>query len=77
MNKEEFEIFKGIFKRFKYFELPEINYDPEEAQEILDSYSQLSLPEALESITRKIIRHMEVLPEPNSIYRTKKTAETQ
>ena len=73
MTREEYDIFKGIFKKIKYFELPEINYDPEEAQEILDSYFPLSLPEALESITRKIIRHMEVLPEPNSIYRTERT----
>lgn len=74
MTREECRIFNGIFKRIKYFELSEceINYDAEEAQEILDSYSHLPLAEAIESLTRKIIRHMEALPEPDIYSRTGK-----
>ena len=72
MTREEYEIFKGIFKRIKYFELPELDYDSDETQTILDSYFHLSLPEALESITQKIIRHMEALPEADGFCRAEK-----
>ena len=64
MDRQEAEIFRGIFKRLGYFEIPEMDWIADEEQEILDSYSSESLPDALHDLTAKIIRHIEVMPDP-------------
>ena len=63
MNRQEAEIFQGIFKRLRYFEIPEMEWIADEEQEIMDSYSSESLPDALHDLTGKIIRHIEMMPD--------------
>lgn len=69
MDRQEAEIFRGIFKRLGYFEIPEMEWIADEEQEILDSYSSEALPEALNDLTAKIIRHIEVIPDPAEEYK--------
>lgn len=64
MRKTEFEIFKGIFRKLRYFEKLEPDLTDEQIQEIMESYECASLPEAMEEITARIIKHMEQKPEP-------------
>jgi len=61
MNRQEDEIFRGIFNRLGYFEIPEIDYSEDEKKEVLDSYSSVSLPKALHDLTSKMIRHIEAI----------------
>ena len=63
MNKDEYELFCGIFMRLGYFEVSELDYSPEEVRDILESYRARPLAEALEKISKKIVRHTEDLPE--------------
>ncbi len=63
MNKDEYDLFCGIFKRLGYFEISEPDYSAEEVQDILESYRSCSLSVALEKISTKIVRHTEDLPE--------------
>ena len=69
MDRQEAEIFRGIFKRLGYFEIPEMEWIADEEQEILDSYTSESLPDALHDLTAKIIRHIEVIPDPAEEYK--------
>ena len=69
MDRQETEIFRGIFKRLGYFEIPEMEWIADEEQEILDSYSSESLPDALNDLTAKIIRHIEVISDPADEYK--------
>ena len=64
MRKTEFELFKGIFRKLRYFEQLAPDLTEEQIQEIMESYECASLPEAMEEITARIIRHMEQKPEP-------------
>ena len=69
MDRQEAEIFRGIFKRLGYFKIPEIDISADEEQEILDSYSSESLPEALHDLTKSIIRHIERMSDPVDGYK--------
>jgi len=69
MDRQEAEIFRGIFKRLGYFEIPEMEWIADEEQEILDSYCSESLPDALHDLTAKIIRHIEMMSDPADRYK--------
>ena len=56
MNGREMEIFRGIFIGNGFFE----QIDPDlDAKDILKSYEDLELPEAIERLTSRIIRGLE------------------
>lgn len=56
MNRKEADIFESIFIRRGFFE--QIDQDLH-AKDILESYEDLSLPEAIENLTRRIIHKLE------------------
>jgi len=68
MNKAEFGIFVGIFRRLKYFERLYTDCDENEIKEIFEYFEQEPFTDALEDMTARVIRFMETLPEPGSGY---------
>lgn len=64
MNRREFKVFTGIFRRLKFFERIYADCDEEEMLEILKYFESEPFADALEDLTARIIRHMETLPEP-------------